>query len=170
MTLTTVEGTQPVYPDLKGKVVLISGGASGIGEAMVRAFAGQGARVAFVDLAREPGERLEAHLNAIGQDVSFTCCDITRVEAYQQAIRAFEETLGPITVLINNAANDVRHTVESVDSERFDQMVSVNLKHAFFAVQAVAPMMRAAGGGSIINLGSIGWMSGSSGYPVYAAS
>lgn len=170
MTLKTVEGTQPVYPDLKGKVVLISGGASGIGEAMVRAFAGQGARVAFVDLAREPGERLEAHLNTIGQDVSFTCCDITRVEAYQQAIRAFEETLGPITVLINNAANDVRHTVESVDSERFDQMVSVNLKHAFFAVQAVAPMMRAAGGGSIINLGSIGWMTGSSGYPVYAAS
>ena len=143
---------------------------SGIGEAMVRAFAGQGARVAFVDMAREAGERLEAHLNAVGHDVSFTCCDITRVEAYQQAIRAFQETLGPITVLINNAANDVRHTVERVDPERFDQMVSVNLKHAFFAVQAVAPMMRAAGGGSIINLGSIGWMTGSSGYPVYAAS
>ena len=170
MTVTTVASVQPVYPDLKAKVVLISGGASGIGEAMVRAFAAQGARVAFVDLAREPGERLEAQLNAAGHDVSFACCDITRVEAYQQIIRAFETSLGPITVLINNVANDVRHTLESVDSEGFDQMLSVNLKQAFFAVQAVVPMMRAAGGGSIINLGSIGWMTGSSGYPVYAAS
>lgn len=160
----------PVYPDLKGKTVLISGGGSGIGEAMVRAFARQGARVAFVDIAREAGEKLEAELLAEGHEVGFCCCDITRESAYREAIEGLAKALGPITALINNAASDTRHTLEEVGSDRFDQLIAVNLKHAFFAIQAVAPMMKAAGGGSIINFGSIGWMMGSSGYPVYAAS
>lgn len=143
----------PVYPDLKGKTVLVSGGGSGIGEAMVRAFARQGARVAFVDIAREAGEKLEAELLAEGHEVGFRCCDITRESAYREAIESLAKALGPITVLINNAASDTRHTLEEVGSDRFDQLIAVNLKHAFFAIQAVAPMMKEAGGGSIVKIG-----------------
>ncbi|MEX5512578.1 SDR family NAD(P)-dependent oxidoreductase [Pseudomonas paralactis] len=159
-----------IYPDLKGKSVLISGGASGIGEFMVRAFAAQGAKVAFVDRAQSQGERLAALLNSKGHIVEFECCDITDEIGYGAAIRRFEHSLGPITVLVNNAANDVRHSLEEIDSQMFDRLIAVNLKHAFFAAKAVVPMMKEAGGGSIINLGSVGWMMASAGYPVYAAS
>ncbi|WP_426134845.1 SDR family NAD(P)-dependent oxidoreductase [Pseudomonas sp. PWP3-1b2] len=161
---------QAVYPDLKGKTVLVSGGASGIGEFMVRAFAGQGAKVGFVDRAQSQGEHLAATLNAQGHSVEFVHCDITDDIAFKAAIEGFEQSLGPITVLVNNAANDVRHTLEEVDSAMFDRLIAVNLKHAFFAAKAVAPMMKSAGGGAIINLGSVGWMMASAGYPVYAAS
>lgn len=163
-------GMQAVYADLEGKTVLISGGASGIGEALVCAFAQQGARVAFVDMAQSQGEALAARLSAQGHRVEFAHCDITDEAVYQAAIGRFAQTLGPITVLVNNAANDVRHSLEEVDAQAFDKLISVNLKHAFFASQAVVPMMKAAGAGSVINLGSIGWMMASSGYPVYAAS
>ncbi|MBI6633855.1 SDR family oxidoreductase [Pseudomonas paralactis] len=159
-----------IYPDLKGKSVLISGGASGIGEFMVRAFAAQGAKVAFVDRAQSQGERLAALLNSKGHIVEFECCDITDEIGYGAAIRRFEHSLGPITVLVNNAANDVRHSLEEIDSQIFDRLIAVNLKHAFFAAKAVVPMMKETGGGSIINLGSVGWMMASAGYPVYAAS
>ncbi|MDF3136602.1 SDR family NAD(P)-dependent oxidoreductase [Pseudomonas extremaustralis] len=159
-----------VYPDLKGKAVLISGGASGIGEFMVRAFAAQGAKVGFVDRAQSQGERLAALLSSQGHTVEFVCCDITDEIAYKAAIARFEHSLGSITVLVNNAANDVRHTLEEIDSETFDRLIAVNLKHAFFAAKAVVPMMKNAGFGSIINLGSVGWMMASAGYPVYAAS
>ncbi|WP_439864976.1 SDR family NAD(P)-dependent oxidoreductase [Pseudomonas antarctica] len=161
---------QAVYPDLKGKTVLVSGGASGIGEFMVRAFAGQGAKVGFVDRAQSQGEHLAATLKAQGHSVEFVHCDITDDIAFKAAIEGFEQSLGPITVLVNNAANDVRHTLEEVDSAMFDRLIAVNLKHAFFAAKAVAPMMKSAGGGAIINLGSVGWMMASAGYPVYAAS
>ena len=161
---------QAIYPDLKDKTVLVSGGASGIGEFMVRAFAAQGAKVAFVDRAQSQGERLAALLNSKGQRVEFECCDITDEIGYRAAIGRFEHSLGPITVLVNNAANDVRHSLEEIDSHMFDQLIAVNLKHAFFAAKAVVPMMKQAGGGSIINLGSVGWMMASAGYPVYAAS
>jgi NAD(P)-dependent dehydrogenase (short-subunit alcohol dehydrogenase family) len=163
-------GMHAVYPDLKHKTVLISGGASGIGESMVCAFARQGAKVAFVDRAQGQGERLAALLCAEGHTVEFVHCDITDEIAYKAAIGRFAQSLGPIDVLVNNAANDVRHTLDEVDSETFDKLISVNLKHAFFATRAVVPMMKAAGGGAIINLGSVGWMMASSGYPVYAAS
>ena len=122
---------QAVYPDLRDKVVLISGGASGIGESMVRAFAAQGARVGFVDRAQSQGERLAALLGSQGHSVEFGHCDITDEIAYKAAIARFEHSLGPITVLVNNAANDVRHTLEEVDSATFDKLISVNLKHAF---------------------------------------
>lgn len=161
---------QAIYPDLKDKTVLISGGASGIGEFMVRAFAAQGAKVGFVDRAQSQGERLAALLNSKGHSVEFECCDITDEIGYGAAIRRFEHSLGPITVLVNNAANDVRHSLEEIDSQLFDRLIAVNLKHAFFAAKAVVPMMKEAGGGSIINLGSVGWMMASAGYPVYAAS
>ncbi|PHN20201.1 SDR family NAD(P)-dependent oxidoreductase [Pseudomonas sp. ICMP 460] len=161
---------QAVYPDLKGKTVLVSGGASGIGEFMVRAFAAQGANVGFVDRAQSQGERLAALLSSQGHRVEFVCCDITDEIAFKAAIERFEHSLGAITVLVNNAANDVRHTLEEVDSAMFDRLIAVNLKHAFFAAKAVVPMMKKAGGGAIINLGSVGWMMASAGYPVYAAS
>lgn len=161
---------QAVYPDLKGKAVLVSGGASGIGEFMVRAFAAQGAKVGFVDRAQSQGERLAALLNSQGHTVEFVQCDITDEIAFKAAIERFEHSLGAITVLVNNAANDVRHTLEEVDSAMFDRLIAVNLKHAFFAAKAVVPMMKRAGGGAIINLGSVGWMMASAGYPVYAAS
>ena len=159
-----------IYPDLKDKTVLISGGASGIGEFMVRAFAAQGAKVGFVDRAQSQGERLAALLSSKGHTVEFEWCDITDEIGYRAAIGRFEQSLGPITVLVNNAANDVRHSLEEIDSQMFDQLIAVNLKHAFFAAKAVVPMMKEAGGGSIINLGSVGWMMASAGYPVYAAS
>lgn len=161
---------QARYPDLEGRTVLISGGASGIGEALVCAFARQGAKVGFVDLAAEQGEHVVSLLRGEGHTVAFRQCDITDEAAYQQAIAELAQALGSITVLVNNAANDVRHTLDEVDSATFDKLISVNLKHAFCATRAVVPMMKLAGQGSVINLGSIGWMMASAGYPVYAAS
>jgi NAD(P)-dependent dehydrogenase (short-subunit alcohol dehydrogenase family) len=146
------------YPSLKGMPVIVSGGASGIGEQIVREFAGQGGKVGFVDIAATAGRRLEAELRGAGQTVTFTECDITDVAAYQAAIRGFEAEHGPALALVNNAANDQRHKLEDVTPEMWDSRIAVNLKHAFFAAQAVAPGMIAAGRGSIINFGSISWM------------
>ncbi|MFB4391031.1 MULTISPECIES: SDR family NAD(P)-dependent oxidoreductase [unclassified Pseudomonas] len=159
-----------IYPDLKGRTVLISGGASGIGEALVRAFAVQGAYVGFVDLDHEAGERLADQLGSVGHRVAFVHCDITDEHAYKAAIQRIADALGPVTVLLNNAANDVRHGLDEVDTQRFERLMAVNLGHAFLAAREVVPMMKASGGGAIINLGSIGWMMASPGYPVYAAS
>lgn len=159
-----------IYPDLAGRAVLVSGGATGIGKALVQAFARQGARTAFVDIDDGNGQALAASLGEEGHQVLFRRCDITDVKAYQSAIHRIAEQLGPITVLANNAANDVRHALDSISAERFDELIAVNLRHATFATQAVVPMMRQAGGGSIINFGSVGWMMASAGYPVYAAS
>lgn len=159
-----------IYPSLSGKPVIVSGGASGIGEALVRAFAGQGARVGFVDLARAEGEALATELAVAGQAVTFRCCDITDIDAYRAAIADIEQAHGPTMALVNNAANDTRHDWREVTPEYFDARVAVNLRHSFFAIQAVAPGMIAAGRGSIVNLGSIGWMKASGGYPAYAAS
>jgi NAD(P)-dependent dehydrogenase (short-subunit alcohol dehydrogenase family) len=161
--------TDASYASLKGRPVFISGGATGIGEALVRGFAAQGAIVAFVDLAQAEGTALEAELRAAGQKAHFARCDITDVNAYKAEIARLAAITGPFRVLVNNAANDQRHKLEDVTSEYFDQRVAVNLKHQLFAVQAVAPGMMAAGGGSIINLGSISWMVPQGGFPVYAA-
>ena len=158
------------YPSLKGRSVLISGGATGIGEALVRAFAGQVARVGFVDLAQDEGDALAAELNDGGATVAFRRCDVTDIEAYRAAISEIEALHGRVQALVNNAANDTRHDWREVTADYFDGRVAVNMRHAFFAIQAVAPGMAAAGGGSIVNFGSIGWMKASGGYPVYAAS
>lgn len=147
-----------IYPGLKGRSVFISGGASGIGEALVRAFVVQGAHTAFVDIDKDAGVALEAELNANGGKVQFEECDITDIPAYQATIERAGEAFGPITVLVNNAANDKRHSIEEVDPARFDEIIAVNLKHSMFAAQSVVPMMKKAGGGSIINFGSISWM------------
>ncbi len=161
--------TSARYPDLKDRTVLISGGATGIGKALVEAFAFQGAITAFVDVNEAAGRDLESGLNAEGHKANFYPCDITDTEDYQRVIKKVSEQSGVISVLVNNAANDVRHSLDSLSSEQFDKLVSVNLKHAMFASQAVIPMMKRLGGGSIINLGSVGWMMASAGYPVYAA-
>jgi D-xylose 1-dehydrogenase len=154
------------YASLKGRPVFISGGASGIGEGLVRAFAEQGARVAFVDIATTQGENLAAEL---GGDVFFAPCDVTDTVTYQAAIHALAQKTGPFRVLLNNAANDERHGLETLTPEYFDGRVAVNFKHMFFAAQAVLPGMVAAGGGSVINFGSTSWMLPSRNLPVYAA-
>jgi NAD(P)-dependent dehydrogenase (short-subunit alcohol dehydrogenase family) len=156
------------YPSLAGRSVFISGGATGIGEALVRAFHAQGARVGFCDIDAAAGNALAAELRD-GDNVLFHVCDVTDVAALHAAIAEVRTRLGPIRVLLNNAANDRRHDMADVTSEDFDALVAVNFKHQFFAAQAVAEDMRAAGGGSIINFGSISWMIKGAGYPVYQA-
>jgi NAD(P)-dependent dehydrogenase (short-subunit alcohol dehydrogenase family) len=133
------------YPSLSGAPVIISGGASGIGEALVRNFAAQGAKVGFVDLMAERGEKLAGELSAAGQVARFISCDVTDIAAYQSAIAAFAATHGDALVLVNNAAHDERHDWAEVTSTYWDDRMAVNLKHSFFAMQSVAPGMIKAG-------------------------
>ncbi len=147
-----------IYPSLAGRAVVISGGATGIGEGLVRAFAAQGSKVGFVDIAVAAGEALQAELLAAGQSVHFIHCDVTDVVAYQAAIADFAAVNGPCGVLVNNAANDQRHKWNEITPELWEAGLAVNLRHSFFAAQAVIPGMIAMSGGSIINLGSFSWM------------
>lgn len=156
------------YPSLAGRVVLITGGGSGIGAAMVEAFAGQGSRVAFFDIARECSEALVAGLSGRGLEAPlYIQCDVTDTESLRAAVAEAERRLGAIRVLVNNAANDQRRAFADVTEEFWDGQIAVNLRQQFFAAQAVAPGMAAAGGGSIINLSSIAWMIPTTGAPVY---
>ena len=153
------------YPDLAGRTVFVSGGGAGIGAAFVRAFAAQGARVAFVDIAEESARALEREL---GSGVRFTPCDVRDVGALQAAIAAAGTALGPVRVLVNNAARDDRHALDAVTPEYWDENLAVNLRHHFFAAQAAARQMIAAGGGAIVNLGSVAWMRGRPQLAAYA--
>ncbi|MDB5535702.1 MAG: family oxidoreductase [Devosia sp.] len=155
------------YPSLKGIPVVISGGASGIGESLVRNFAAQGAKVGFVDIAVEAGNRLADELTAAGQTAKFTQCDVTDLAVYQAAIAGFAAAHGDALVLVNNAAHDQRHEWNEVTPDYWDDRMAVNLKHHFFAIQAVAPAMIKAGRGSIINTGSISWMVMTPRIPIY---
>ena len=151
------------YPSLAGKAVLITGGAAGIGRSLVEHFVEQGARVAFLDIDENSGNELVRHLKCSGASDAkstplFLPCDITQTEKLRAAIATAEDALGGIRVLINNAANDSRHTFEDLTSETFDQCMAINLKHHLFASQAVAPGMAASGGGSIVCVGSIAWL------------
>ena len=138
------------YPSLDGRVAFVSGGATGLGAEFVRQLADQGAKVAFVDLDESAGTALAAEV-----DGWFSPCDVRDIPALQQAIADSAEALGPITVLVNNAANDLRSDFREMDVALWDDRMAVNVRHHFFAAQAVAPMMAEAGRGSIINLGSI---------------
>jgi len=158
------------YPDLKDRLVLVTGGGSGIGEAIVRGFAAQGARVAFIDIAAGPSEALLRELSGAGVAAHFEHCDLTDVAALRRSIGTIRARLGPIEVLVNNAASDERHATEKVSEELWDSRIAVNLKQQFFCAQAVLPDMKAARGGAIVNLGSISWMIGQGGMVAYTAS
>lgn len=155
-----------VYPDLANKTVLVTGGASGIGEAIVRRFAAQGSRVGFLDIKDEEGRTLAEEL---GPNVRYARADLTDIAALRAAIAGLRDAMGPITVLVNNAAHDERHRTEDVTPEYWDNRVAVNLRHQFFAAQAVLPDMKAAGGGAIVNFGSVSWMVGQGGMAAYTA-
>ena len=145
-------GQRAVYPSLNGKRVLVTGGGSGIGAGIVEGFAAQGCDVTLIDINGEDSEALAQRTGA-----RFLQLDLTDTKATQRAIGALIEDGGAIDVLVNNAANDDRHSVEDVTEEYWDNRLNVNLKHQFFCTQSVAPAMRAKGGGVIINLGSISW-------------
>ena len=157
------------YGSLKGRTVIITGGASGIGASFVRAFVENGAKVAFLDLQRETGAALSASLVEGASRPLFVPCDLTDTTALRAAIGEIRAALGPAAVLVNNAANDQRQVLAEVTPAEFDWMIGVNLKHVFFAAQAVVPQMRARGGGSIINMSSVAWMRGAPALPAYAA-
>lgn len=166
--LTAAHPTDPVFPDLDGAPVFITGGGSGIGASLVAHFAAQRSRVAFVDIAAEPSEALAAEIQAAGDPKPlFIQCDLRDIEALRAAVAAAAGAHGPITVLVNNAARDDRHGTEDVTVDYWDERMAVNLRHQFFAAQAVWPLMKTAGGGSIINFGSISWMIGQGGMPAY---
>jgi len=158
-----------IYSDLEGKVVLVTGGGSGIGEAIVRGFANQKCKVAFIDIAREASEALVKELAAKGQQVLFEHADLRDIAALRAAIARIADALGPVQILINNAAHDERHATPDVTPEYWDDRIAVNLKHQFFAAQAVLPDMQAAKAGVIINFGSISWMIGQGGMAAYTA-
>jgi NAD(P)-dependent dehydrogenase (short-subunit alcohol dehydrogenase family) len=144
------------YPSLRGQVAFVSGGASGLGAEFVAQLAAQGVKVGFVDIQDEAGPALAEAVAGRGHpEPLYQHCDVRDVEALRRAIALTGERLGPVTVLVNNAANDVRIPVEEITVERWDELSEVNVRHHFFATQAVVPMMREAGHGSVINLGSI---------------
>src|SRR5579872_5970990 len=159
-----------IYPDLKDKVVLVSGGGSGIGEWIVREFARQKARVAFMDILMKPSRELAEELTRTGTAIHFEPCDLTDIPSLRRAIVAIRTRLGPFQVLVNNAANDERHETESLTEELWDSRIAINLKQQFFCSQAVLPDMKSAAKGAIINLGSIAWLMGTGGMPAYCAS
>lgn len=157
MLLKTSGRERAVYPSLANKRVLITGGASGIGEGLVEGFAAQGAQVAFVDIADAAGQSVAERLLEAAHTPVFHHCDITDIDALERTIAAVTETFGGIDVLLNNAANDDRHGIDDVTPAYWDERIAVNLKHQFFAAKAVATSMQANGGGSIVNFGSISW-------------
>lgn len=159
-----------IYPDLKDKTALITGGASGIGEAIVRAFAAQGAKVGFFDLDASAGTALRDQLRGEGAKVHFGDVDVTDTGALQRAVEAARAELGPVSILVNNAARDDRHPALEVTDEDFDKLIGINFKHQFFASQAVIEDMRGLGGGAIVCMSSISWMAGLGGMPIYTAS
>lgn len=156
------------YPSLVDRAVLITGGATGIGAAFVAHFAQQGARVAFLDIDENGATLLRHSISDVRHDPLFIQCDVTDVHALKDAIGKAGSLIGTISVLINNAANDRRHRLQDTTPEEFEQSIGVNLRHHYFATQAVVPGMRELGGGSVICLGSTGWMIKNAGYPMYA--
>ncbi len=150
-----------IYPSLANKLVFISGGSSGIGADVVRHFAAQGSRVSFCGTKANGGDELIAEITAAGQPAPvYAACDVRDTLAYQSLLKNIIATHGPIHVLVNNAGRDDRHAMEAVTPEFWDDRLNLNLKHYFFAIQAVAPAMTQAGGGVVVNMGSVSWMRG----------
>src|SRR5690242_7782795 len=160
-----------VYPSLKDRVVFITGGGSGIGESLVEHFCAQGAKVAFVDIAEAPSRALVERIAKKGDPKPlFMPCDLRDIDALKACIDQTRETLGPVRVLVNNAGNDDRHATADVTVDYWNDRMAVNVRHQFFAAQAVRPMMREAGGGAIIMFGSITWLVGDGDCPAYVTS
>lgn len=154
---TSADG-RAIYPSLRGKRVIVTGGGSGIGAALVESFCRQGAHVAFVDLTPEPATALADRIEAEGfHRPIFAQLDLKDVDALKATIANFEAQLGRIDVLVNNAANDDRHAIEEVTPAYWDERMATNLRHLFFATQAVIPAMKKVGGGVVLNFGSISW-------------
>lgn len=151
------------YPSLEGASVVVSGGASGIGAEIVRGFAAQGSKVGFLDLDAEASAALSSETGAVHR-----VCDLRDIAALREGITALAEANGPATVLVNNAARDDRHDWKDVTPDYWDERMQTNLRHMFFAIQAVAPGMIAGGGGSIVNMGSNSWWQAGGGFPAYA--
>ncbi len=152
------------FQSLRGRSVIVTGGASGIGADLVRGFASQGCKVGFIDIDAVAGQALAGDL----PDVFFQACDVTDVDALRQALTALIAQTDGVDVLVNNVANDARHAIESVTPEYFDERVAINLRPHFFAMQSVLSSMRARGGGAIVNMGSVSWKFKGTGYAVYA--
>jgi NAD(P)-dependent dehydrogenase (short-subunit alcohol dehydrogenase family) len=161
--------SRATYPDLAGRVVLVTGGATGIGVAHVRAFADNGAKVAFLDVQKEHGAALAAELTGEGAAVTFIACDLLDLDALTGAIDLVRNTLGPVYALINNAAVDRRHAFDAITAEDFGWMMNANLRHVVFAAQKVIPHMRELGQGSIVNTSSVAWMRGIADLELYSA-
>ncbi len=155
--MTETAGGSAIYPSLRDKRVLVTGGGSGIGSGIVEGFARQGADVTFFDIAEQESGELVERLVGAGGKVRFERVDLFDVPATQAVIASLAEAGGAFDVLVNNAANDDRHTIEEVTEDYWDNRLNVNLKHKFFCAQAVIPGMKAKGGGAIVNLGSISW-------------
>jgi NAD(P)-dependent dehydrogenase (short-subunit alcohol dehydrogenase family) len=154
------------YPDLSGRTVFVTGGGSGIGAAFVRAFAAQGSRVAFVDIDDAASGALAGELGSV---VRYRRCDVRDVDALQREIEDAGRALGPVTVLVNNAGRDDRHAIDDVTPGYWDERMAVNLRHHFFATQAAVRQMAPAGGGVVLNLGSVSWMRGRPQLSAYTA-
>ena len=146
--------THAVYPSLAGKTVVITGGGSGIGEVMVEGFVRQKSKVFFLDVAENESNALVTRL---ADGAKFIKCDVTDVKALREALADIEAKAGPVAALVNNAANDDRHKIEEVTPDYWENRIAVNLRHLYFAAQSVTPGMKKAGGGAIINLGSVSW-------------
>ena len=154
-----------IYPSLLNKVVLVTGGASGIGAEIVSAFVKQGAKVGFIDMDNEASQQLA---NKLATNVYFEICDLRNISAMKSSINKLTSLIGDADILINNAANDDRHDWKDVTEEYWNERLSVNLRHQFFAIQHIAPGMIKKGGGSIINIGSNSWFEAGGGFPAYA--
>jgi NAD(P)-dependent dehydrogenase (short-subunit alcohol dehydrogenase family) len=156
------------YPSLADRVAFVTGGGSGIGAAIVQALAEQGARVAFVDILEDASRSLIQQLSDVDHQPLFIHCDLTDIGALRQAIQRVYQELGPIGILVNNAASDERHEVDKVTPDYWDSAMDVNLRHQFFAAQAVRPHMQELGSGTIINFSSIVWVFGGAAFVAYA--
>lgn len=166
--MTHSDSQYAMYPSLKGRRVLITGGATGIGEALVTGFAEQGAKVAFFDIQDDAGKQLAAHLATHGYpEPIYLHCDITNLDKVRSSVAQAIESLGGLDVLLNNAGNDQRHTIEEVTPQLWDTLMAVNLRHQFFVTQAALPALKQSGAGSIVNMSSIAWLIPGVEMPIY---
>ncbi|MEP0520827.1 MAG: SDR family oxidoreductase [Hyphomicrobiales bacterium] len=156
------------YDSLSEKVVYVTGGASGIGEEIVRGFAQQSAKIGLIDMDKKAGTALVEELRQGGTEIELAVCDLRNTDLLKASFASLQKKLGAAEVLVNNAARDDRHNWQDVTEEYFDDRIATNLRHMFFAIQAVAPGMITKGRGSIVNMGSNSWWEAGGGFPAYA--